>query len=59
MLDDRLAGAAAALSRTTEATFYDASCAALAATLNAPLVTADRELLAAGGIPATDFAARL
>ena len=41
-------------------TFYDASCAAAASALDVPLVTADRQLLAAGLAESpTDIAIRL
>jgi predicted nucleic acid-binding protein len=50
---------AAQLAEAQGLTFYDASWAAAAEALGCPLVTADRQLLAAGGITAREAASRL
>ena len=59
VFDRSLAGAAAGLAAHHRLTFYDASHLALATVLNVPLITADRELLATGGVTAANFAAEL
>ena len=50
---------AAQLAEQHQLTFYDASWVAASEALGCPLVTADRRLLAAGGITASDAATRL